>query len=50
MSTATKEILFTSTQAELWFEYLIDKIKEDQTELKTGLASKEKEEISIPLS
>lgn len=45
MSTATKEILFTSTQAELWFEYLIDKIKEDQTELKTGLASKEKEDF-----
>lgn len=43
MSTATKEILFTSTQAELWFENLIDSIQRDQTELKTGLASKEKE-------
>jgi hypothetical protein len=45
MSTTVKETLFTSTQAEVWFDYLIDKINKDYTELRTGLASKEKEDF-----
>jgi len=44
-NTIAKECLFTSPKADFWFEALIDKIQSDQTQLRIGMASKEKEDF-----
>lgn len=43
--TTTQDCLFNSSVADLWFEEFIKNIQKDQINLKTGLASKEKEDF-----